>query len=112
MLIQIILLHGFDVCISIVRLNRYELIQIILLHGFNVCISIVRSNWFVINAVVVRFRKADKAAAAAKERPGRQLALEGHQHGHEHRLLRQVIPRHRMRQVHQGEQPRRLTSAM
>ena len=40
MLIQIILLHGFDVCISIVRLNRY-VIYIILLHGFDVFISIV-----------------------------------------------------------------------
>ena len=27
MLIQIILLHGFDVCISIVRLNRYGIIS-------------------------------------------------------------------------------------
>ena len=52
-LIQIILLHGFGVCISIlsiVRLNRY-VIQIILLHGFGVCISIVsivRLNRYVI----------------------------------------------------------------
>ena len=43
MLIRIILLHGFDVCITIVRLIRY-VIQIILLHGFDVCISIVRLN--------------------------------------------------------------------
>ena len=42
MAIQIILLHGFDVSISIVRLNRYVIIQIILLHGFDVSISIVR----------------------------------------------------------------------
>ena len=46
-LIQIILLHGFDVCFSIVRLNRY-VIQIILLHGFDVCFSIVRLNRYVI----------------------------------------------------------------
>ena len=36
--IQIILLHGFDVCISLVRLYRY-VIQIFLLHGFDVCIK-------------------------------------------------------------------------
>ena len=59
-MIQIILLNGFDVCISIVRLNRYVikrltqdkiahlLIQIILLHGFDIGISIVRLNRYVI----------------------------------------------------------------
>ena len=50
--IQIILLHGFNVCISIVRLNRY-VIQIILLHGFNVCISIVRLNRYVIQIILL-----------------------------------------------------------
>ena len=46
--IQIILFHGFDVCISTVRLNRY-VIQIILFHGVDVCISTVRLNRYVIN---------------------------------------------------------------
>ena len=48
--IQIILLPGFDVCISIVRSNRY-VIQIISLPGFDVCISIVRSNRYVIQII-------------------------------------------------------------
>ena len=51
-LIQIILLHGFDVCISIVRLNRY-IIHIILLHDFYVCISIVRLNRYVIYIILL-----------------------------------------------------------
>ena len=33
MQIHIILLHGFDVCISTVRLNRYIIKIFILLHG-------------------------------------------------------------------------------
>ena len=55
MLIQIILLHGFDVCISIARLNRCVMIQIILLHGFDVCISIVRLNRCVIKKCILVF---------------------------------------------------------
>ena len=51
-LIPIILLHCFDVCISIVSLNRY-VIQIILLHGFDVCISIVRLNRYVIQIILL-----------------------------------------------------------
>ena len=50
-LMQIILLNGFDVCISIVRLSRYE-IQIILLHGFDVCISLVRLNKYAIKTIL------------------------------------------------------------
>ena len=49
-IIQIILLHGFDICISIVRLNRYVIILTILLHGFDVCISTVRLNRYIIKS--------------------------------------------------------------
>ena len=50
-MIQIILFHSFDVCISIVRLNRY-VIQIISFHSFDVCISIVRLNRYAIQIIL------------------------------------------------------------
>ena len=47
MLIQIILLHGFDVCISIVRLNSYVINNFIILvikYMFNCSVHIITTT--------------------------------------------------------------------